>query len=59
MSQQEQAYIKEWPIIMRRALMATPGHYCSLTSSDKVNEKSILGRMMGETKNGRATSFER
>jgi len=46
-------------IIMRRALMAMPGHYCSLTSSDKVNEKSMLGRMMGETKNGRATSFER
>ena len=39
--------------------MATPGHYCSLTSSDKVNEESISGRMMGETKNGRVTSFER
>ena len=57
MSEQEQAYIKDnWS---RRALMATPGHYCSLTSSDKVNEKGISGRMMGETKNGRATSFER
>ena len=39
--------------------MATPVHYCSLTSSDKVNEESISGRMMGETKNNRATSFER
>ena len=39
--------------------LATIGHYCSLTSHDKVNEKGISGRMMGETKNGRATSFER
>jgi len=46
-------------IIMRRALMATPGHYFSLTSSDKVNEESISGMMVGETKNGRATSCKR
>ena len=39
--------------------MAMPGHYCSLTSSDKFNEESISGKMMGETKNGRAASFER
>jgi len=39
--------------------MATPGHYCLLTSSDKVNEESISGKIMGETKNGRAISFER
>jgi len=32
----------QWLIIMRRALMAMPGHYCSLTSSDKVNEESML-----------------
>jgi len=49
----------QWLVIMRRTLMATPDHYCSLTSSDKVNEESISGRMMGGTKNGRATSFER
>jgi len=40
---------------MRRALIAMPGHYCSLTSSNKVNEESISWRMMGETKNDRAT----
>ena len=39
--------------------MAMPGHYCVLTSSDKVNEESTSGRMVGETKNGRAPSFER
>jgi len=39
--------------------MAILGHYCLLTSSNKVNEESISERMMGETKNGRATSFER
>ena len=39
--------------------MATPGHYFSLTSSDKVNEESISGMMVGETKNGRATSCKR
>jgi len=39
--------------------MVMLGQYCSLTSSDKVNEESISERMMGEMKNGRATSFER
>ena len=31
-------------VIMRRALMVTPGHYCSLTSSDRVNEESTSVR---------------
>ena len=31
-------------VIMRRALMETPGHYCSLTSSDRVDEESTSVR---------------